>query len=124
MLTRDEADRIADAIQALRPNWNRPQLMAVMGDDRIRLRRQAKDVAAALSWLALDADTRQPTRLYEAGPWWATTDPPGSPPKYRASDPTDCATCGRPRGGCLDDEHEYEPAHARAQGVPRPKETT
>jgi len=122
MLTRDDADRIANAITALRATWNHQQLMAVMGDDRIRLRRTAKDVAAALAWLALDPDTRQPTRLFEAGAWWATTEPRHAPLKYRSADPTDCATCGRPKGRCIDDEHEYEPAHARSQGVPRPKE--
>lgn len=115
MLTRDDAARIADAIMALRPTWTQNRLMALMADPAIRGRRQPKDVAAAFAWIALDSETREPTRILEAGPWWGTADASAQSagPAYRYADPRDCGTCGRPEVDCRKDGHDYAPAFVR-----------
>ena len=120
MLKRDDAERIADAITALRGTWNRAQLLGVMVDPRIRERRQPRDVAAALAWLALDPNTRQPTRALEAGPWWGTTDPKAIEHNTSASithpEPDDCDICGL-KPWARHDEHDYRPRNQSGRGV-------
>ena len=115
MLTRDDAARIADAITALRPTWTQNRLMGLMADPAIRGRRQPKDVAAAFAWIALDSETREPTRILEAGPWWGTADASAQSagPVYRHTDPRDCGTCNKPEAECLKDGHDYAPAFVR-----------
>lgn len=101
MLTKIQAERIAGAIQLMQPNWTIPQLMGVMGDPRIRNRPMA-DVAACLGFLACDGETKQPTRAFEPGIWWATatTREATSGPTYRYPNPRDCGTCAKPETGC------------------------
>lgn len=112
MLTREDAARIADAITALRPTWTQNRLMALMANPTIRARRQPKDVAAAFAWIALDPDTREPTRILESGPWWGTADASARSdgPAYRYTNPRDCRTCNQPESKCTRDGHEYAPA--------------
>lgn len=109
MLTRQEAERIAASGSALRPAWSQEQILAVLGDQRIRVHRTPGDTAAALARLALDPDTRQPTRLLEAGPWW-TTNSADRGPVYRKPEPDDCHHCHKPPHPDLPDDHDYLPA--------------
>lgn len=121
MLTRQEAERIAQAVNALRPDWPIPSLLNLIWKHKDR---PLLDVAVELTWVALLPDTKTPGRIDADGPWKHATKaaPRENVVSYRAASPLDCATCGRPKGQCIDDEHDYEPAHARTRGVPRPKE--
>lgn len=112
MITREDATRLAVMTNTLRPTWSEASVMAVIGDERIRVRRTYRDTAVALAYLALDPSTQKPTRLFEAGPWWASADAAmtaGSGPTYRYPDLRDCRTCGKPQ---VDPHrgHDYEPA--------------
>jgi hypothetical protein len=126
MLTKDEADRIANAITGLRPDWNHAQLMAVLGDRRLREQRTYRDATLAFVALALDATTRQPTRIYEHGPWWELLAPRvGSSVQYKTITDADCAICSRPEleHPLLNDDHTWEPQHARIEShVPTPEQ--
>ena len=115
MLTREDAARIADAITVLRPTWTQNRLMALMANPAIRARRQPKDVAAAFAWIALDPDTREPTRILESGPWWGTADVAAATtgPTYRYTNPRDCGICNKPEAECRKDGHDYTPAFVR-----------
>lgn len=66
-----QIDLIAAAINQLRAGWSVASIQAVLNDKRIR-NRPARDVAAAMAWIATDEATRKPTRILEAGPWWPT----------------------------------------------------
>lgn len=116
MLTRNEAERIANATCALRPSWNEAQVMGVLADPRIRERRTFADTARAMCWLATDEATRQPTRIFEHGPWWQQVGPREfntSAHIPRASS-DDCGICSRrPEACALDDSHEYEQINRR-----------
>lgn len=71
MLTRTEAERLAAATHALRPDWPISSLMTLLGEYRDRAYR---DLAIALAYIATDAATVTPGRLREAGPWWRVTE--------------------------------------------------
>lgn len=114
MLTKLQAERIANAIQLLQPNWTIPQLMGVMADPRIKNRPPA-DIASCLAFLATDGETKQPTRAFEPGIWWSTASVRAEHqgPTYRYADPRDCGTCNKPEAECLKDGHDYTPAFVR-----------
>lgn len=72
-MTKTEAERIAAAINQLRPDWPAASLLAFIGE---HLRdRPWRDVAVALAWVACEAETRTPARVLQAGPWWTTAGP-------------------------------------------------
>lgn len=100
MLNHDQADRIASAIQVVRPDWNHKQLMGVLGMDDIKLRRTYVDTFHAMLAIALDGSTKQPTRVLEPGPWWAASTDSAIPPNTSDLLPThaddDCRECGQP----------------------------
>lgn len=127
MLTKTEAEQLAKAVNALRPDWSQASLMAVLGDERCRLRPR-HDISLAFVALALDDQSRKPTRIYEHGPWWEILRPIGqTAPNYRAVLPTDCGICSRPFEfhSALSklDDHEYEPLADRKPGVgPTPEQ--
>ncbi len=122
MLSRAEAERIAASGSALRPAWSQEQILAVLADPRIRVHRTPSDTAAALARLALDPDTRQPTRMLEAGPWW-TTNPADRGPVYRKPEPDDCHHCHRPQHPDIPGDHDYLAAKSfRPQPTPMPDE--
>ena len=100
-MTREQATVIADAINRLRPRWTTDELMTVMGDPRIRERRNMRDVASALAWLALDVGTQSPARLFAPGQWWqnakAVEHIGPVAPVYRYPAHDDCHECGGPK---------------------------
>jgi hypothetical protein len=119
-LSRAEAERIAASGSALRPAWSQEQILGVLADPRIRVHRTPADTAAALARLALDPDTRQPTRLLEAGPWWTTNTSSG--PTYRKPEPDDCHHCHRPAHADIPDDHDYLAAKSfRPRPTPMPE---
>lgn len=112
MLTREEANRIADAIQVLRVDWPRLGVMTVLSDERIRTKRQYRDVLVAFVVLASDPETQKPTRLFEHGPWWEAARPLAPVVQlYRRPTGLDCVTCSLPEEACRarDGAHEFDP---------------
>jgi len=101
MLSHVQATAIADAISLLsNGRWSSAQLLAVMGDSRIRDRRTPAQVAACFAYLAMDPTTRQPTRALEPGPWWSAagiTTTEQHAPQYRYAAHDDCHDCGLPK---------------------------
>lgn len=121
MITREEAQRIAASGAALRPRWSQEQILGVLSNTRICRFRTPSDTAAALARLALDPDTRQPTRLLEAGPWWTTTGE--AKPLYRKPEPTDCHHCHKPAHPDLPGDHDYLAVRDfRPQPTPMPEQ--
>lgn len=119
-MNRDEATKIASAVNALRPDWGHLGIMQILGDERIRPR-AFTDMTRVFVALALDADTRKPTRIFEQGDWWQAAAPTG-PREHNTSahiaavSPDDCWTCSRPKASCaLDNSHEYEMRNRREE---------
>lgn len=67
MIDKHDAEKLAEGINMIRPDWPAKQILGVIGQYS---RRPIRDVALALVWLAYDLDTKSPGRLAEAGPWW------------------------------------------------------
>lgn len=74
MITQPQAERIAAAINALRPEWPVASLVSFIGKNLQT--RAALDAAVALTYVALDRNDKgewcsvTPGRVLEAGPWW------------------------------------------------------
>jgi hypothetical protein len=105
MLTRQEAERLAASVHALRPDWPLTSLLTFL---KKRERRPLLDIGIELTYVALLPDTKTPARIDEAGPWKSATSTaaPTPLPRYAADD--DCAICNNPRDGHHDD-HEWRP---------------
>lgn len=69
MPTKNEIDRLAAAIHALRPDW--PQRSVLTYIARQQAARPYVDLAIALTAVAVDPTSKTPKRVEEAGPWWA-----------------------------------------------------
>lgn len=76
---------IAWAVNAIRPDWPRHSLITFL--DRLE-GRDARDVAAAMAWIALDPDTDKPGRVLGPGPWWPARDQPTPTRRYVTARPT------------------------------------
>jgi hypothetical protein len=119
MLSQEEAQRIAAAVNALRPDWNPVGLMSILADERIRVARTYRDVAVAFTALAADPDSRKPTRILEHGPWWELTRrvaPVYSFPNLEEA----CAECGQPahrHTAFAYDDHKFTPPHEHARAI-------
>jgi len=66
MLTREEGERLASAVSALRPDWPTSSLYTFIGQ---RKERPYRDLALELVYVALDPKTETPARIDEDGPW-------------------------------------------------------
>lgn len=65
----EQADRIAAAVNMLRPDWPTRSIRKLL--DRPTLAgRPLRDVAVALTWVACDPGSATPARVTTAGPWW------------------------------------------------------
>ena len=63
-----EIERIACAMNRLRPDWPEAQLRTLLREklnDRPR-----RDVCVALAWIACESNSATPYRVVESGPWW------------------------------------------------------
>lgn len=98
-MTRTEAERVAHAVNALRPDWPTSSLLTLIGQ---HLKHRAyRDVAVALAWVACDPATRTPGRVVEPGPWWQATQAqsptvsavPHKCPDHPEERAWDCAPC-------------------------------
>lgn len=112
MLTREEAQLIAGAINVLRADWSVPSIMAILGDDRLRHRRTYRQVVVAFAALASDPECRKPTRIFEHGPWWVAAHPLAPViSMYRRPTGLDCSICSLPEEACRARRggHEFDP---------------
>lgn len=108
-----EIERIAAAVNQLRPDWPRPSLATLMRRPELAARPR-RDIAVALTWVACESATTTPARVIEAGPWWrAVSAEDGHAP--RPPKPTEaCRRCGRGyRPDCCDDPSAPQPASTR-----------
>ena len=103
-----EAERIANAINVLRPDWPVASLRTLLGRPELT-RRPRRDVLVALAWVAAEPESQKPYRVLESGPWWAaaaaeharpaTEAPEIIPPEHQ------CAICSRRREDCARNPH-------------------
>lgn len=62
-----ELERLAAAINQLRPDWPRTSLLTYLSE---HANRAYADLAIAAVAIAVDPASRTPRRMDEAGPWW------------------------------------------------------
>jgi len=104
-----EIERIAAAINTLRPDWPTKSLITLMHRPELT-NRPRRDVAVALAWIACETNTANPGRVIEAGPWWkaATIETPNSnrarPPKKTDECPHHPGQWATSCGGCRADQ--------------------
>ena len=82
-MNHEAIQRIAGAVNVLRPEWPVASLITVLSDPELA-RRSATQVMVAMSVVACDRESRTPARVKEAGPWWkgafaATGEEPPTP---------------------------------------------
>lgn len=117
----NEIERVAAAINALRPDWPSASLRTLITNKLGS--RPRRDVAVALTWVACDSTTKTPARVLEAGPWWRAAafdvehvqrpprkseDCPKHPGNWRDS----CHGCAADR--LADDDTTYNPRRTQA----------
>jgi hypothetical protein len=112
----NETQRIAAAINALRPDWP-TQSLATLITSKLGTRTR-RDVAVALTWVACDSTSKTPARVLEAGPWWLATNVEGGgrPVPWEER----CGICSMPEVSCRRanaGEHEFVPNAARRYAV-------
>jgi hypothetical protein len=66
MLTREEGERMAEAIHRLRPDWPVASLFTFIGQ---RMTRPYRDLLLELAFVAVDPKTDTPARIDQDGPW-------------------------------------------------------
>ena len=64
----EEIDRLAQAVNALRPDWRINSLKTFIANNLAN--RSYRDAVAAFVWIAADPETRTPSRILNNGPWW------------------------------------------------------
>ena len=72
MTLESERQRIAAAVNQLRPDWPVKSLLSLLDSDHLA-NRPRRDVCVALTWIACDIDSQTPARIREDGPWWRAT---------------------------------------------------
>ena len=88
-----EIDRLAAAVNALRPDWPTQSLRTFIAANLAE--RSYRDAALALAWVATDPQTRTPKRVLEGGPWWrATSSGTDAAPAERVDHGPRCYHCG------------------------------
>lgn len=104
MATSNELTRIADAVNALRPEWVARSVRALL--DRPELRdRGFADLAVAFAVVAGDPKSATPARILEPGPWWLATKVNSGTPVTQTPGSGAEPACDRPG-------HEHELARA------------
>lgn len=114
MLTRQEGERLAQSINAMRPEWPTSSLLTLIGK---RKERALMDLALELMYVALDPETKSPARIDTDGPWKRLNHRAVAGPQYKTITDADCAICSRPEHEhpLLTDDHAWEPQHARTE---------
>lgn len=68
-MNENEIGRIAAAANLLRPDWPIASIKTLLEKPEL-VNRPRRDVAVALVWVACESDTKTPSRVLTAGPWW------------------------------------------------------
>ena len=68
-MTPEETQRLAGAMNALRPDWPVTSLRTFITNELAT--RAYRDAAVALTRVACDQASKTPRRVLENGPWWA-----------------------------------------------------
>lgn len=112
MLTRNEGERLARSINALRPDWPMPSLLTFIEK---HAHMPLLDLTLQLTYVACDEKSKTPARMDSHGPWKYLLVGPrdNEGPKYRYTNPRDCHVCGQPENTCRKDDHEYAPIFLR-----------
>jgi hypothetical protein len=122
MLTRQEGERLAQSINAMRPDWPVSSLLTLIGK---RKERALMDLALELMYVAIDPDTKSPARIDADGPWKRLNHSATAGIQYKVITDNDCAICTRPQHAhpLLNDDHPWEPQHARVEShAPTPEQ--
>lgn len=105
-----ELERLAAAINQLRPDWPRTSLLTYLTEHSAR---GYADLAIAAVAVATDPNSRTPRRMDEAGPWWQLVNQTVTGVVGPGSEPA----CDQPG-------HEHELARAcracRAEAIAKP----
>ena len=113
-----EIDRIAAAMNMLRPDWPKQQLKTLLRDERIASRPR-RDVCVALAWIASEPNSHTPYRVLEVGPWWrAAAVEGGGTVRDKVSSIERCSVCSQAEAKCRSmwgDDHEFESSAAAAK---------
>ena len=114
-MNQTEAERLAGAIAALRPDWPARSLLTFI--TRSLVDRAYRDATIAFVWVATDPTTDSPGRVLEHGPWWRAAQG-----VFGARDPEpdaipDRNTCPfhripKPCRACADHANEVNRAHS------------
>lgn len=108
-----EAQRIAAAVNQLRPDWPISSVLTIIRKNL--LERPRRDVMVAFAWVACEANTANPARVLAIGPWWKAAGIEGSAQPREVLQPFErCGICAKPEARCrasrvADDDHLFEP---------------
>ena len=88
-----EIEKIAHAVNVLRPDWPVRSLITLMNRAELK-NRPRRDVLVAFAWISSEPKTSNPGRVLEAGPWWkaAAIETPSSSVRYPPKAVDECAT--------------------------------
>jgi hypothetical protein len=73
MIDKADAERIAQAVHDLRPEWPAQSVLTLIGNSADLRTRAYRDLAVAFAYVACDSASLTPGRVREQGPWWAHT---------------------------------------------------
>jgi hypothetical protein len=73
MIDKADAERIAQAVHDLRPEWPVQSILTLIGNSDDLRTRAYRDLAVAFTYVACDTASLTPGRVREQGPWWAHT---------------------------------------------------
>lgn len=104
VITKNDAERLAAAINMIRPDWPVQSLLTLL---RGYATRPLRDIGVALAWVALDPDSESPGRLAQDGPWWkaAVADRPAVQQPGSRNDPAHIVLARMASSGHPDCEH-------------------
>lgn len=122
-----EAQRIADAISHARPDWPAASIRTLLARPALATRPR-RDVFVALAWVASEAETRNPGRVLEDGPWWRAAAADATDTSTALRNPFDpataCDTCSQPEHRHTSTSgHDYVSVHdanRRRDNAPKP----
>lgn len=111
-----EAERIAAAMNQLRPDWPIKSLRTLLARPQLA-DRPRRDVTVALAWIACEAGTATPARVLENGPWWRAAAIEGTLVPRHPKPEDSCKHCGQEfRPDCCD--------HPTRERIPADPEVT
>lgn len=86
-MTKTEAERLATAVAALRPDWPTKSVLTFLATNLAE--KPYRDTAVALVWVAADPQSQTPARVLEPGVWWraaAAASPTPGPVRHECAE--------------------------------------